>query len=90
MTKRHTDAFARYIKAQIGATSDTDLRTFADIVAAVASDFNLRFDCDRFFQTCGLAEKPTRPVRVDTLVVACLVGALLWYGLLVTVVLVLF
>ena len=54
MTKKHFEAFAEYIKAQKGITSDTDLRTFADIVAAVASRDNPRFDRDRFLKACGL------------------------------------
>lgn len=54
VTKKHFIEFARYIKAQVGITSDTDLRTFADIVMKVAENDNPRFDRDRFMKACGL------------------------------------
>lgn len=53
MTKRHFEAFARLILAQQGITTDTDLRTFADIVAYVAASDNPRFDRQRFLKACG-------------------------------------
>ena len=59
MTKRHFEAFARFIKAQKGSDSDTSLRNFADIVCAVASESNPRFDRQRFLVACGLG--PEQP-----------------------------
>ena len=54
MTKRHFEAFARHIKAHKGINSVASLRNFADIVCAVASESNPRFDRQRFMEACGL------------------------------------
>lgn len=58
MTKKHFEAFARYIKEQQGLMSEKDLRTFAGIVCMVAEmESNSRFDRARFMAACMLWEQ---------------------------------
>ena len=56
MTKKHFEAFASQIAADLrnNVATKEQAEYAANIVAAVANQFNSRFDRARFMKACGL------------------------------------